>query len=199
MKSAGEMLVLKTNTQIQLYVCIKYGKVWCLLPGPFCQSQTLKLGEVWAGAVAAVGNRATCCAFYLTFGSVDLWIAYMRSCLKASNWCNPIRGTTSLPNTIEVTKDLLYSTASWLKWRKVKKLFIYFFFGNIGGNGWIWGKAEKFGTVIKNIYRIPFCRTKSLERELDILKYMDSILCVIIIKSFHPRLLLALGFRLLPF
>ena len=127
MKSAGEMLVLKTNTQIQLYVCIKYGKVWCLLPGPFCQSQTLKLGEVWAGAVAAVGNRATCCAFYLTFGSVDLWIAYMRSCLKASNWCNPIRGTTSLPNTIEVTKDLLYSTASWLKWRKVKKLFIYFF------------------------------------------------------------------------
>ena len=50
-----------------------------------------------------------------TLGSSDFLSACMRSCLRASSWCSPILGTTSLPTTTEVMKSRLHSIACRLR------------------------------------------------------------------------------------
>jgi hypothetical protein len=55
-------------------------------------------------------------AIVFHFGSMLRWMALMRSARNDSIWWRPMRGTTSLPTTTDVMKDLLYSTAGMLEW-----------------------------------------------------------------------------------
>lgn len=108
------------TTEIYVYIS-RYASLTCSYTFTFASWLPISTTDVGCGPQQ---QQIIEQAIVFHLGSTLRLIAFIKSARNASIWCNPMRGTTSLPTTTDVINDLVYSTAGMLFFHLVLMTFI---------------------------------------------------------------------------